>query len=396
MTDEHYMSQLDGLRFFAVLGVLVAHNWNPGPAPWIFGRVNWGDLGVRLFFVLSGFLITGILVRGRKLGAHNPERRLFFIRQFYIRRFLRIFPIYYLYLVVIVLIGIWPARQIWPWLFTYTTNIYIWSHLHWIGNIGHLWTLAIEEQFYLVWPWMMLFLPGRCQLRLLLGLMCVSPIYRLYASFHYGADFASESCTLTIAVVDSLAICALLALASARDPKGERLRRVLGGMVLPAGIVIYAVVLAVSHYSLDRHALVALGPTGEALIFCWLVGSAAEGFRGRFGRVLEWRPIVCLGKISYGIYIFHTLVQATLTAVARRVGIGYEHNRFTTFLASSLVTFAIASLSWHLFEGPINDCKRHFRYDSPGGARTLFRERSPAGEASPVGRNSGDLAATEP
>jgi peptidoglycan/LPS O-acetylase OafA/YrhL len=64
--ERGYMSQLDALRFFAIMGVIVSHNWRPGRGPWIFGGLDWGELGVRLFFVLSGFLITGILIRGRE------------------------------------------------------------------------------------------------------------------------------------------------------------------------------------------------------------------------------------------------------------------------------------------------------------------------------------------
>jgi peptidoglycan/LPS O-acetylase OafA/YrhL len=161
--------------FFAIMGVILTHNWKPAPAPWIFGGVQWGELGVRLFFSLSGFLITGFQIRSREVAERGPERRLFFMRQFYIRRFVRIFPIYYLALVGLVCASVGPSRRIWAWLFTYTTNIYLWHHLDWIGDIGHLWTLAVEEQFYLVWPWLLLFLPRKWLVPLLLGLICLAP-----------------------------------------------------------------------------------------------------------------------------------------------------------------------------------------------------------------------------
>src|SRR5437867_2018352 len=100
MASRQYMPQLDALRFFAVLGVLITHNWGDQNLPWIFGALSLGALGVRLFFVLSGFLITGILLDCRSLAEATSENTSFFIRQFYLRRFLRIFPLYYLMLAV--------------------------------------------------------------------------------------------------------------------------------------------------------------------------------------------------------------------------------------------------------------------------------------------------------
>jgi peptidoglycan/LPS O-acetylase OafA/YrhL len=382
MTERRYMSQLDALRFFAVMGVLVTHYLGPGLSTSIFGRLPWGELGVRLFFVLSGFLITGILIGGRDLGERSPERRLFFLRQFYVRRFLRIFPIYYVVLVALVVANVAPVRQIWPWLFTYTTNIYIWHHLYWPANVGHFWTLAVEEQFYLMWPWLMLFLPRRWLVPFLLGLVCLAPIYRLYASFHFSWDtthggFASGA--LTVAVLESLALGALLAIAARADREGERLQRALRRVVLPIGVAGYATLLAISDRGLDQHASVALGQTAEALIFCWLIGSASRGFGGSFGRLLEWRPISYLGKISYGIYIFHYFVPAAFGAAAKRFGIQYHDAGIVNFVACSLATFAIAALSWQLFEARVNGLKRHFRYDSDRDANSV-RSLAPTGE----------------
>jgi peptidoglycan/LPS O-acetylase OafA/YrhL len=364
MTNRRYMRQLDGLRFFAVLGVVVAHNWGPGPRTWAVRY--WANLGVRLFFVLSGFLITGILAGGRELAEQRPERRREFIRRFYIRRFLRIFPIYYLVLLAVFIADVSPARQIWPWLISYTTNIYIWHHRQWLGYLGHFWTLAVEEQFYLVWPWLVLFLPGRWLVPLLLGLVCMAPAYRLYASFHYGADVVDSGVTgtLTIAALDSLALGALLAIASSVDAEAERLHRALTRIVLPLGALGLVTLLALARSGFEMHASTALDLTAASLIFCWLIGTASRGFGGNFGRLLEWRPISYVGKISYGIYILHSLVPPALSTLARRLGIGYQDTGIVTFVTSSLVTVGMAAVSWHLFEAPINGLKRHFRDDS--------------------------------
>ena len=144
------------------MAVVVAHNWDPSLGPGILDRVNLGGLGVGLFFVLSGFLITGILLQGRPDGSASGNRPRF-MKQFYVRRFLRIFPIYYLVLIGITILGS-ERSEVMPWLFTYTTNIYIWDHLTFL-RFSHFWTLAVEEQFYLFWPLLLLFLRAVCRRR---------------------------------------------------------------------------------------------------------------------------------------------------------------------------------------------------------------------------------------
>jgi peptidoglycan/LPS O-acetylase OafA/YrhL len=363
-TREHgYMPQLDALRFFAVMGVIIVHNWQPSADTLIVGQVDWGNLGVKLFFVLSGFLITGILIGGRELGMQDPARRLFFIRQFYIRRFLRIFPVYYAVLIALIVVGVGGVRQIWPWLFTYTTNIYVWHHLAFPYAVPHFWTLAVEEQFYLVWPWAMLFLPRRWLVPFLLTLCCLGPAWRLYASFHYTAGTRNEALVFTIGIIDFLAIGAVLALAAHARRSREQLRRALTRVVLPVGAVLYVSLFWVGR-SVDHHAPLALEDTGAALVFCWLIGSASRGFAGPFGRLLEWRPVVYLGKISYGIYIFHYLVPLGFDAAATPFGDEYENSACVNFIATSLVTYGVAALSWHTLERPVNGLKRHFRYES--------------------------------
>ena len=341
---------------------MVEHNWDPRQAPWIFGRLDYAEFGVRLFFVLSGFLITGILIRGREVADASAGDRGVVLRNFYARRFLRIFPIYYLTLLIVLFAGVGPTRDVWPWLFAYGTNFYVWSHLHFLGPVGHLWTLAVEEQFYIVWPWLVLFLPRRFFRPLLLALIVAAPLYRLFASFWYRDDtldnFASG--TLTIGVVDSLALGSLLALVVHSGSNSSR-PRVLTRFLLVAGVVVSATVMTISHYGIDQHAYVSLAQTGEALICGWLVVHAARGFRG-IGRVLEVRSIVYLGKISYGIYIFHLLVPVALAAVARHFGHTYLHGTFRTFVISSVVTVALAMASWHFLEAPINRLKRFFPY----------------------------------
>jgi len=356
------MPQLDGLRCFAVIAVMVHHNWRPDE-PWLFDRLNWGDLGVRLFFVLSGFLITGILLGGITGRESDRPERMVFLRNFYARRFLRIVPVYYFVLLVLIVNRAQPTEDL-PWLATFTTNIYIWLRLDWI-DYPHLWTLAVEEQFYLVWPWLVLFLRRSWLLPALVALISLGPLYRLFATFQYPEDtgFGGSSASLIfpLGVVDSLGLGALLALAFAADPDGKRLSGVLTRVVLPMGVALF--VLTRTKLVLGDHAVTALGDLSSALIFCWLVGMAARGFPGIAGRLLEWGPIRYVGKISYGAYLFHLLVPYLLLApLVDRFGGTYENKGLVNFVVTSLLTIGIAALSWHLFEAPINRLRHFFPY----------------------------------
>jgi peptidoglycan/LPS O-acetylase OafA/YrhL len=362
-----YRPQLDSLRFFAILGVVIAHAWRPNILPWIFGGLGVGFLGVRLFFVLSGFLITTILLGCRDRAEQRDDRRSVLIRRFYARRFLRIYPLYYAVLAGLLIIGIWPTRAIWPWLASYTTNIYIWDHREWVGPSGIFWTLAVEEQFYLLWPLLVLFAPRRWLLPILTVAICLAPAFRLSAAISEPRDLASgayTSGTFTLAVFDTLGVGALTALLFHADPTGRRLRPGLTRVALPLGAGVLCALLALAHYGVAVGTITfVVGETALGLVFAWLVASATWGFGGVVGRVLEWRPIAYLGKISYGIYIFHAFVPLGIVWVARRVGVTYTGSQGPlNFVLLSVVTVALAALSWRLFEGPINDLKRHFPY----------------------------------
>jgi peptidoglycan/LPS O-acetylase OafA/YrhL len=196
----------------------------------------------------------------------------------------------------------------------------------------------------------------------LLALCCLGPAWRLWASFHYSSGERNAAYTFTPGVVDFLAIGAVLAIAAHHYRSKEALRRVLTFVVLPIGLVLYVSLFWVQR-SVDHHAPLALEDTGAALVFCWLIYGASRGFGGAFGRLLGWRPTVYLGKISYGIYIYHFLVPVAIAEAARRLNMHYENSGFGNFVVTSLLTFGIAALSWHFFERPINGLKRHFRYE---------------------------------
>ena len=151
LNQNSYVKSLDGLRFLAVSLVLLDHwsNYKLGfPA---------SNLGVSLFFVLSGYLITGILLKSKDKDQANNFGHAKSLKLFYIRRTLRIFPLYYFILAVLYLTNEPAVRANIFWLATYMTNNYIAYTQQWMGSFDHLWSLAVEEQFYLFFPFVIFF-----------------------------------------------------------------------------------------------------------------------------------------------------------------------------------------------------------------------------------------------
>jgi peptidoglycan/LPS O-acetylase OafA/YrhL len=166
--EEVYFGQLDGVRFIAVSLVLIDH--------WLAERnvIPLGPLGVTMFFVLSGFLITRILIQSKFKDETTGRSHWFSVKQFMIRRSLRIFPIYYLTIFACFVLNEPPVREKIVWCLLYATNFYIAFKETWLGSIDHLWSLGVEEQYYLIFPYLILFLPKRYFLNIFWAMVLIS------------------------------------------------------------------------------------------------------------------------------------------------------------------------------------------------------------------------------
>jgi peptidoglycan/LPS O-acetylase OafA/YrhL len=205
-----YMPQLDGLRALAVSGVVVSH-FIPESSRYL----NAGGMGVRLFFVLSGFLITGILLEARA-SVDDGERTVGTqLRRFYLRRFLRLFPALALVIVCAWIAGVPEMRRSALWHASYLSNVYFARLGHFDGSVSHLWTLAVEEQFYLFWPLLLFLVPRRLLGATVVAMTLVGPTYRLLAALS-GANPIAVS-VLPFACFDTLGLGAMLALSGRRE-----------------------------------------------------------------------------------------------------------------------------------------------------------------------------------
>jgi peptidoglycan/LPS O-acetylase OafA/YrhL len=358
-----YRPQLDGLRAFAVAGVVIHHFLANG---WGTGAI----LGVKLFFVLSGFLITTILLRARG-GVEVGGDRWHEAKRFYVRRFLRIFPLYYFVVLVCLVIDLEPAREIVGWLATYTLNFKIAWQGYYEASFAHFWTLAVEEQFYLAWPWVILFAPRRWLPAITAALVAVGPLYRWQATMGDGSGLATY--VMTPAYADTLGMGALLAVLS-HDAGWRRLvEKHLTATVLPFSAATFLTLYYLEARGWDGGAGLFFGDLALSGVFCWLIAGAARGFGGPAGQLLEARPFRYLGRISYGIYVYHPFVPALCLWMFARAGWSYQVHPVRDFVLFTAVTLLVSAVSWRVLEKPLNDLG-HREATSTRAARRPHRE----------------------
>ena len=336
----------------------------------------WGDYGVRLFFVLSGFLITSTLLAHREHMSACGVRWQVVARNFYIRRSLRLFPVYYLALLAgLILVELLhvttiDSRSDWYFHFGYLTNILVFLRGEWLGVFSPYWSLAVEEQFYLLWFWIVLYVkPAR--LAGVIGLVILSaPLFRLLT---YLAGKTLHADVLLPACTDTLASGALLAVV-VRGQGGEHSASILQWMrrnssILCWGIMVCALLLMACSFAADKNSIVRRLMVNilSAVIFSYVVFRCYEGATGPIGRLLTNPMLIAVGKISYGIYVYHMLVlllckewliPSALSMLQLDLPIALR--RAVDTIVPVFFTLALANMSWVYFEAPILRLKRRF------------------------------------
>ncbi len=337
-----YRPQLDALRTIAV-ALVALHHWEDlviaGYDPQL------GFLGVSLFFVLSGYLITGILIgvegRRRELAASIGRRPV--ILAFYARRFLRLFPAYYFFLFTMWITGVLTWSNGLAWYLAYAANFRIVLD-GWYLPVSHLWTLAVEEQFYLLAPLAVLGLGRTNFVRLAMTTVAVGLVTSPPVALVPPGAFVG------------LSIGCLLAVAADGNPRmPDHLGRVWPAFFAAAAAVYVSIVGLGNNDQLHFAGFTLLA----LMAMAGLIWRAANGYQGPVGAVLEWRPLVWLGKISYGLYLWHTFAKEIM------VDLGFDYDGTALPLrlaAASVVTVAIAFLSWRIVERPFLDLKDRFPY----------------------------------
>lgn len=350
------MPQLDTLRAFAVIGVLISH--------WL--EVHFlGGAGVTLFFVLSGYLITGILLRSRNISDSKNESKFIAVKQFYIRRTLRIFPIYYFTIFVFAYLNLTFAREYFSWYATYSTNFLLYFRQEWIGYFSHLWTLAVEEQFYIMWPFVILFIPKKYLLKSIYAIILIGPVFRIIMYLIDGSTNNTFQSLLTPSNMDCFGIGALLAYFRLYKIESLEFNTAFSKVIAASTVVIMALLIYFGGYIGDNFSfgvnifVQVLFKTALIIFSIFLIAKASIGFTGIWKTVFENKSLLYIGKISYGIYLFHPFC----IAIYKYTKLPLSKNMYINALIMFAIVMTVSSLSWFLLEKPINNLKKHFTYN---------------------------------
>lgn len=386
-----HLPSLDGLRGLAIILVLLCHFLPHADHPssllgklfFFVGRTGWS--GVDLFFVLSGFLITGILLDSKE-GA-TPH----FFRNFYARRTLRIFPLYYGVLAVVFLVvplinshafdtpELSRIRHQQGWLWTYCTNVKMWLvndndsfHAGWL-DLNPFWSLAVEEHFYLLWPAIVYVLSRRKLIGACLGVVIAATFCRAY-TYHRGYTVWAIY-VFTPGRADALALGGLLAALLREGGAAARfLTANAGKIALVTGPVwLYGIYKDPEHETLLNLTL------GYFLVAAFygalLVRSLTAGRGSAVGAAFYSKFMRTLGKYSYGLYVYHVVLHSTFDRFFDQRDIdAYLHDHLHLgkaaygasvmlyIVLASAISFGVAFASWHLFEMQFLKLKRFFKY----------------------------------
>lgn len=349
--------ELDGVRGIAVLMVVAYHAFlfsNNPPTGWVSNLSSYGFAGVHLFFVLSGFLITGILL--------NAKDHPHYFRNFYAKRALRIWPLYYLSLLLT--FGLLPLLVLYAHLhmgkFDLIENrsklvyaLFLQNLIYpgglGVGMLGMTWSLAIEEQFYLVWPWMVLLCSRRTLACILPAVLVLSPLVRLWAKLHgVSGDVIYFA---TWAQLDGLSLGALVSLYCRSSLFSLNRTKWMAVAALAAGVPA-SLWLQAGHSPAFwplLFSVIALASAGVVTVAIWCCqtnSALGSPFRARWLRYV--------GQISFCLYLVHQPIYVVLSGKLAKEHIGTGHGAAVSIMVLGfVVSLCIASLSWYLFESQV-------------------------------------------
>jgi peptidoglycan/LPS O-acetylase OafA/YrhL len=356
-----YIKQLDSVRAIAVILVIISH-WVPQTH--IINKTPNGAIGVNIFFVLSGFLISKILFDHRNKAEQLDVSKYKVIKNFYFRRMLRIFPIYYLTIFTLLIFHEHTDTNIksaFLYFFTYTSNFYFFQLQHWDGMISHLWTLAVEEQFYLIWPWLMLLVNKKYLLHIILGFILIGVVSQWLLM---GVNM---SVILTFTCFDAFGLGALLAW---QIVYGRRsLNRLYTGLSIAAIICVL-----LFFFGLITTILIFPLRTIVSIIALWLIAYIVlnqQNDKLKINMLLNNRILIFLGKISYGIYLYHHIIPGALNLkiIDRYLNpllpdyLYKDHWARLYVTENAILLIVISWLSYVLIEKRFLNLKKQFEYE---------------------------------
>lgn len=353
-----YIKQLDSVRAIAVILVLFWH-WIPRNS--FINQFQTGPFGVAVFFVLSGFLITKILMENRNRAENLGNKKSMVLKNFYFRRTLRIFPIYYLTIVLVIILykplGLHYSLPEFFSNISYTSNFYLICHTYWPDLTPHFWSLSVEEQFYLFWPLIILFIHKNYLLHGIMFFILTGAVSQFFVSDLEFGFLWTHTC------FDALGMGALLAWMTVYRPSFLRKAFLIISIMAAAAVIIIVleiIGLRFFHQWRLLHSIIG------AWVICYII---------RFRETRSWltillsnRLLIWIGKISYGIYLYHVLYFYVFWKLfSIYIFPLWSHLDpslipWLFLLVNVWILFFFCWLSWIVIEKPLLGFKRKFRY----------------------------------
>lgn len=344
MARSSYIPQIDGLRCLAMFLVIASH-WLH--IEFISYDLQTGKIGVELFFVISGFLITRILLGYKENAAFHLGLS---VKEFYLRRVLRIFPMYYLVIGLLIIFNTGNIRETWEWHVGFASNFLIYFQNEWLGPLTPLWSLAAEEQFYLIWPLLVLLVPKKYFITTMIIMAVVGVGCRTI--LYLGPHAFLGSYVLMPCALDLFAAGGILAYMSMFQE--EKLKIVLKSKlawILVPLLAFAPLSLQIPQMGFTGYYFIVVFRLISALIGFFLVGNATYGIGGVGGKILSHKWVVYLGKISFSMYLFHNFIPGFYLGTPWPES---EIARAPMYLVSLII---ISSASWFLIERPFQILK---------------------------------------
>jgi peptidoglycan/LPS O-acetylase OafA/YrhL len=353
----HYPA-LDGLRGIAILLVVFYHN---------FGFINYfffGWLGVDLFFVLSGFLITDILLKTR----NSPD----YLKNFYTRRVLRIFPLYYLALVLFLILipnlgpdilslDYYVRNQIWFWSYLQNWLFIFYPPPNNIAALNHFWSLAVEEQFYLIWPFIILLFQRTKHLIYLLIFLLIGVMTLRFFLWTFQIEHLAYFNLYTFSRIDGICIGSLLAVF--RTVNYKAINRYFTLIILGLAALNFVFYFFNKQNQFSYPYLAIAGYTTFAVIFGLLVNEGVERQDTIISKVLSLPLFQFFGLISYSLYVFHwPLYLMTSSSLKGWAGenIKFINSSIVASVIATALSVLVAWISFHFFEKKFLTLKKRF------------------------------------
>ncbi len=351
------MPQLDGLRALCLLSIIV-HHWTVKAfhIPFPF------EIGAFVFFALSGYLITRILLRGKNKIAQGTTTTRHFLKSFAYRRLFRLAPAYLTGILLYLLIWYPEVRQNLFWYATNTSNIHFALEGGWQGGADQFWTLAVDQQFYAFWPFLILLLPRKVLPYAFALVACSAPFSRYLGYLEVPYFLGDKDDLMPWFLTDHLCFGALLAYA-------HEFARLPSKKIFWVGLITFLVAYLAARYRFwffeEGSLSLIWQQTFLAGFSACLVGLAVYGFTGVGKSLLENRVIQYIGQRSYGYYVYHNLAMLLLGFIAFPLYPAEgatDYFFFPRLIMGAGLLYAMAHYSWKYIEEPFLQRKAQHKY----------------------------------